>query len=236
MRYPHSALSLEAKLSYAANPMTPPAVLDILAMDENWVVRRRLASHAGLSPSAFLILSRDPHPEVRMELAMNSALPKDIAERLAKDREFLVRTALARNHNLSLDLALFLARDSNPAVREALASRDPLYPEVAHLLAKDASFSVRLRLLRNPSTPTEAVLTILKGMDELQALEAMEAVKPLPYMAQREIAEKGSPFLRSYLAKAPWIDRDVWEILLRDPDPFVAQQAKANPVYGVEER
>lgn len=63
---PGSALSLEAKLTYAGNPLTPPAVLDILAMDEDWVARRRLASHPGLSQSAFLILSRDPHPEVQM--------------------------------------------------------------------------------------------------------------------------------------------------------------------------
>ncbi len=231
MKRPGSALSLEAKLTYAGNPLTPPAVLDILTMDEEWVVRRRLASHPGLSQSAFLILSRDPHPEVRMELALNPALPVGIGTALAKDREFLVRVALARNRNLPPELARSLAVDPSPAVREALASREPLDGVLATHLAKDASFSVRLRLIKNPTAPVESVLFVLRSMDELQVIEAMEAVKPLPYLVQKELAAKGSPFLRAYLAKAPWVDRDVWEVLREDPDPFVAEQARQNPIY-----
>lgn len=229
-----SPLPTEVKLIYATNPFAPLPVLEILALDEDWNIRKKIASHPGIKENIFYLLARDTFPEVRMELATNPNLPEGVARILAMDKEVLVRSSLAKNPRLSPEIIKILIKDG-PAVRESLASRNPMPQWLALSLSEDPSFSVRIRLMRNPSIPPEVVVKMLNAFPAGQVLEVLELIKPLPYLVQRALLENSSPLVLSYLARSLWVDRDIWEALMKHPDPLVQAMAKENPAYNEEE-
>ena len=229
-----SSLPTEVKLTYATNPFAPLPVLEVLAWDDDWMIRKKVASHPSITSSISHILARDPFPEVRMELAANPNLPDGIARLLARDSELLVRVSLAKNPRLSPDIAKDMTKDLSPAVREALASRTPMPPWLAQILSQDPSFSVRIRLMRNPAAPPEILVKNLNSFPLTQALEILELIKPLPYLTQKALLEHGSPLILSYLARSAWIDKDIWEALAQHPDPTVREMARRNEVYSEE--
>ncbi len=225
---------LEAKLAYASNPMTPPSILEMLAQDENWAVRRRLASHPALPPSASLALAADPSADVRAELAMNPSVPAGVMPILVSDKDFLVRMALAKNPSLTTEIALLLARDANVSVREALAGNPRVASEILERLLDDGSLAVRVQAMRNPSLSPLALAQALLREGELRAVELLEVLKPLPYLAQEILAERGGDLLRATLAQAPWVDGAVKARLRNDPVPFVRGMASLNREDGAE--
>lgn len=229
---PSPAFSLEAKLNYASNAFIPIPILELLAYDQEWMVRKKVASHPSLTPGIASVLVADPYPEVRMELALNNSIPLFAARALARDSEVLVRMSLAQNSRLSPDILEELAADKNPSVREVLASRNPIPRDLAERLKGDSSLAVRLRLLRNPSLPPDIFLHVINDMHESQALEILEMAKPLPYMAQKALAQEGKGLIPAFLAASPWIDRDIWEYLCGHPDPAVRRMALNNPAFA----
>ncbi len=113
-----------------------------------------------------------------------------------------------------------------------MATKEPLGRELAKVLLKDPSMTVILRVLRNPTCPVDLVLESLLSLPEETALDFIEVLKPLPIPVQGELARAGGILVKSYLARAPWIDRGVWETLAQDGEPFVREEASKNPVYG----
>ena len=227
-----SHFSLEAKLTYASNPLAPYPVLDMLAMDEAWVVRKKVAANPNIRSSTQELLSQDPYPEVRGELALNPNVLPSVVRKLLDDPEPVVRLALARNEHTDPDLLLPLAKDTFPPVREALAMRQNISPKLAEVLVQDPSMTVVLRLLANPFCPPNLGSSFLLKLPERKAIEVLGAIAPLPYAIQEELVNRGGVLLRAYLASAPWVDFSLWERLRNDPETFVRQAAGNNPAYN----
>jgi hypothetical protein len=63
------------KFEQAGDPNTPPEVLEQLATDEEYWVRRGVACHSNTSPKALEQLATDEHYGVRYNVAQNPNTP-----------------------------------------------------------------------------------------------------------------------------------------------------------------
>jgi copper chaperone CopZ len=115
----------EVCLAVAANPATPPAVLDQMA--SHWACRTALAGNPS-APAALLAgLATDWDPSVRSAVARNSGTPSDLLEQLSFDADTVVRAAVAANPATAVATLERLALDGAPSVVRAVA-RHPRCP------------------------------------------------------------------------------------------------------------
>jgi hypothetical protein len=107
----------EARWARARDPACPPAVLQALARDPSWRVRRLVARNPASLPQVLATLAGDPDPGVRQVVASNRACPPGALEQLAGDPNEWVRWAVARNPASPPGALGRLARDPNEQVR-----------------------------------------------------------------------------------------------------------------------
>ncbi|WP_186709127.1 HEAT repeat domain-containing protein [Euhalothece natronophila] len=88
-----------------SDPNTSPKNLQKLARDEDWRVRREVASNASnpnTPPKILQKLARDEDWRVREKVASNPNTPPEILQQLAQDKDERVRSKAYSNPNLSL--------------------------------------------------------------------------------------------------------------------------------------
>ena len=80
----------------AKNSRTPVEALRKLAEDEDWLVRKEVAEHPGTPIEVLRKLAEDEVENVRYAVAENPRTPVDILRKLAEDEDWLVRSAAER--------------------------------------------------------------------------------------------------------------------------------------------
>lgn len=145
-----SLSQLEYRERYAANPRTPPDVLDQLAQDPYPPVRVAAAKNPLCPISTASRLARDADPRVRIALAANPFCPQTVLDQMAggTDREACLAIA-NRGETLSVQTELALAASRDRVVRTALARRVRLHKEAADVLAQDVDLAVRVQLAQS---------------------------------------------------------------------------------------
>ncbi|MYS23650.1 hypothetical protein GA0115240_154742 [Streptomyces sp. DvalAA-14] len=137
----------------------PDDVVDLLAHDEDWVVRLLLAEHCDQAPAELLLemvrtwegysaarlvehpnfprehtlsYADDPHPRMRELALLDPEAPADLVERLSRDPDNGVRWRALRDERLSSASVIRLLDDPDHGIRNAAAA-DSRLP--AHVLA-----------------------------------------------------------------------------------------------------
>lgn len=100
----------------AANPQTPPMVLDHLVNCGIPFVLVRIAENPRSAAQTLRKLAGNESVSVRTALAENYDAPADVHRSLAHDECVDVRFAVAENANLPPDILEILARDDNPYI------------------------------------------------------------------------------------------------------------------------
>lgn len=137
-------LSGEQKIELADNPKTLPEILERLADDDVWGVRRRVAYNPNTSLETLERLSIDVY-FVREGVALNPNTPPETLEQLANDGSSWIRRSVALNPNTS--------------------------PETLDRLANDIDLDVRSSVTNNPNYNKKITVTLTltqKQLDELQ--------------------------------------------------------------------
>jgi len=104
-----STLSEEGRDKVAKNTSTPPDILTMLAMDEDWQVRWGVAMNTSTPPDILTTLAEDPDVDVRWHVAGNTSTPPDILKTLGKDPDVFVRQRVAKNPHTPLSTLKALA-------------------------------------------------------------------------------------------------------------------------------
>ena len=77
---PLSNLSSQERIDLAQNPNTPLEILTLLARDENWGVRCRVALNPNTPPEILTILARDENKWVRCGVERNPNATREVVQ------------------------------------------------------------------------------------------------------------------------------------------------------------
>ena len=108
--------STQISSALAANPQTPPMVLDHLVNCGVPFVLVRIAENPRSGAETLRKLAGNESVSVRAAVAENYDAPADVHRQLAQDECVDVRFAVAENANLPPDILEILIRDDNPYV------------------------------------------------------------------------------------------------------------------------
>ncbi|WP_055530736.1 hypothetical protein [Streptomyces graminilatus] len=229
----------------AADPDTALALLDegrgdpewarVLAADPDSWRRRRLTECAGLPPEVVETLAADPDVQVVGELAQWTTDP-ELATRLAAHPHAEVRQWLAWNEAAPpAVLAALLDGKELPPIRQCMVCDggegtdcDPPPDAVCAGTHESAVDGIRHAALRNPATPTEAVLPFADH--PATHLRWALAERPdLPPEVCRRLATDPDARIRACLAENPVIDDTLMRVLAEDEDQDVRRHLAHNP-------
>jgi hypothetical protein len=102
----------------SGTPNTPPAVLDVLALDERVSIRKRVAENPAASPKTLEKLSSDPAQDVRLGVAKNRRTPVHVLRKLSTDIAVDIRYAIAANPEVPDAILLGMFMDPSPYVAD----------------------------------------------------------------------------------------------------------------------
>ncbi|MFD5658492.1 hypothetical protein [Streptomyces hirsutus] len=208
---------LEHREKLAACPDLPTDVRETLAADPDVRVVTELALWT--TPDMATRLAGHPHAEVRRAVAANEATPPDVLEALIGEGLPPARRCLVCD------------REAPPFVHEPQcpqpdcelppgASCDGSHESTMHEIQEAA--------LRNPGTPTEAVVSFMDHPSML--LRWTLAARPgLPTEVYRRLAADPVPGVRADLAGNPAIDAALMRTLADDRDHDVRRRLAGNP-------
>ena len=235
---PHAALAL------LHEGVGSPDWARLLAADPLVERREKLAACPALPRDVVELLAADSDVRVVAELAL-CATP-DVAARLARHQHAEVRRAVAANEATpSTVLAALISGEGLPAARRCLVcdrEETPFVhdPECARLdcdLLPGAScdgshestmHDVRQAVVRNPATPTEAVIGFADHPSTLLRW-ALAARPDLPSEVCGRLAVDGTPGVRADLAENPAIDESLIRVLAGDHGHEVRRGLAHNP-------
>jgi hypothetical protein len=144
----------------ASHPQAPPALLEALARDEDYLVRR-WALHN--------IVRRWPMPD--------EALPREVLTRLIRVADEDVRVAFAKSASTPRELLVHLARDEEWGVRKAVVENEATSPEALTHLARDREWSVRRAVAGNKATPKKVLVLLTRDLSKKVREAAAKALK-----------------------------------------------------------
>lgn len=239
---PHAALALLEKR--AGNPEWARR----FAADPVLEHREELAACPGLPADVTETLAADPDVRVVTELALWTT--PDMATRLAGHPHAEVRRAVAANEATPPDVLAALIGEGLPPPRRCLVcdreaspfTHEPQCPRPDCDLPPGASCDgshestmceIQEAALRNPGTPTEAVVGFVDHPSML--LRWTLAARPnLPAEVYRRLAADPVPGVRADLAGNPAIDVALMRILADDRDHGVRRGLTGNPYVPLD--
>lgn len=114
------ANSADEKISLAKNPMTSPAILDALCLEDSPVIARCVAQNPNSSVDALLYLSKKKDYTLRHDALANPGIGADKLIEILPESESSDRSAIAMNAALPMLNRLMLAvNDESVLVRKA---------------------------------------------------------------------------------------------------------------------
>lgn len=126
----------------AENPSTPPATLNALSRDKDWLVLCGVAINPSSSHTILEMLSLDEGHYVRESVAKNPKLNQSILEKLSRDTWSDVRISVAKNPNTTAQVLATLAKDDDKDVRSNVALNPNSSQQILELLAQDEDWYV----------------------------------------------------------------------------------------------
>ena len=186
--YPMQAV----KMAAAANPQTPPAVLESLSDSTDPLVRRALAG--------------------------NPSIGEKVKNKLADDKAAAVVESLLRNSQLPSEAVLLkIVERGQPKLKETLAGHPACPPAVLSKLSQGPQFTeyLLLSLARNPKTPPEVMLHLTRIGDRLVRTFLAKSPRLSP-QAFSQLANDGDLGVKSMLATNPLCPTDTLGNLSRD--------------------
>ena len=142
-----------------------PDVLDVLATDPKWTVRRAVAYNSNTRPGVLRVLATDDCDEVRAAVAFHRDTPPETLKKLAGDDYRWVRDNLASNTSAPAEMLWTLTGDEDLYVRETAAENAAMAPERLQALAVHRDWRLRAAAALNPAMPQE-LLEMLAGDDD----------------------------------------------------------------------
>jgi hypothetical protein len=250
----HAGRLTAADIDPVAQPQAALALLDeavhspewarLLATDQVVERREKLATCPGLPSDVVETLAADPEVRVVVELA--SWTTPDVAAKLATHPHAEVRRAVAANEatHPAVLAALITGEGLPPAQRCLVCDReetpfvhDPQCPRPECDLLPGAScngshesttHNIRQAALRNPATPTEAVVGFVDHPSMLLRW-ALAARPDLPPEACERLAVDPVAGVRADLAENPAIGEALIRVLAGDRDHAVRRRLAHNP-------
>jgi hypothetical protein len=189
MRQLAASPSLWIRRSVARAPHLPEDVVDLLAHDQDRVVRLFLAESCDDAPPEMLLevwrwwsgsLSFPGRPRTHPNFPRRGLL------RFADDPDARMRLLALDDPASDASLTERFSRDPDAVVRAAAAADSRLSPESATRLADDRDSSVRHLARCHPALPTETLVRLL--LDERSAKEAAYNPAIPPQVMQRIVA------------------------------------------------
>lgn len=235
---------LEAMASVAANPTTPPDLIETLSRHPHGPIREAL-THQDLIPEQVRRLAHDADPTVRRAIATRPGLPDDLIRSLAADPDQAVRTAIEEyayvddDDRAALELsetdlprAIRWARSDNPRLRRRSAAVPGLPSDLVAILTDDPDPAVRRELATNhPDAPGELLLRcFLEG----QARHVLPARPRFPVHGLARFADHEDPQVRRLALRDPALDPSVAERLTRDRSERVRTAAARCPLLPAD--
>ena len=167
----------EVRRAVAGNEYTSADMLVMLASDKNWCVRCVVAVNENTSIDVLAMLAKDKDSDVRGNVAWNENTPIEILAVLAQDEEVWVRSVVAKNENTPVETLAVLAKDKNYEVRSSVARNKNTPIEFLAVLAKDDYGDVRFAVVENKNTSVEALAMLTKDNDVWVSKTAENALK-----------------------------------------------------------
>lgn len=109
------------KFRQARLPTSSLNVLQKLAKDTDWRVRREVASNRKASVKILTQLANDPRAEVKITVATNIATPESVFMVLARDKDINIRSVVARFEFVPETVLDYLAHDPEVDIRLEVA-------------------------------------------------------------------------------------------------------------------
>ncbi|MEZ4489735.1 MAG: hypothetical protein R3F51_19275 [Cyanobacteriota/Melainabacteria group bacterium] len=100
----------------AADPKTPPAVLELFLISSDTGIIEKAAGNPSLPSDALTELSQHYDPAVKEAVIDNPCTPKEVLMALTSDPDADIRYYLAESHIVDEDVILVLCDDENPYV------------------------------------------------------------------------------------------------------------------------
>ena len=213
----------------SANPNCSIHLLELLAKDKDYDVRRSVAENPScpekLRISLLEHLAKDEDRWIRRRVALNPSCPVTLLELLAKDEDSRVRNSVALNpscpEKLRISLLEPLAKDEESGVRRSVAENPSCPVHLLELLAKDKDSGVRWRVAENPSCPV--TLLELLAKDEDSRVRNSVALNPscpekLRISLLEHLAKDEDRWIRHRVAENPSCPVHLLELLAKDED------------------
>ena len=156
---------LEVRLALAQCDLTPAAVLEELAKDEDAAVRCEVALNpstpANLSVDLINSLSVTSSDDgIRERVANNKRSPGPLLDKLSRSRD--LREHVAANRAACAETLERLGGDRSADVREAVAANPSTPLHVLRLLASDRKQEVRTAVAGNESAPSDLIRELVQ--------------------------------------------------------------------------
>ena len=157
-------ISRELQFKIAAQTKGP-LLLQELANDTEYAMRRKVASNPLAPENVQLQLAQDKDADVRRDLASNPALTESVQLQLIADRNPTVVSALVRNQALNHAARSRLKNEHNSQVKEAFAKRSDVTDEEQLRLLENAELGLAVALASHPSPSLAVQLKLATDKD-----------------------------------------------------------------------
>ncbi|MFK4108416.1 PE-PGRS family protein [Streptomyces sp. NPDC002176] len=188
MRRCATSAHVALRRSAAAAKNLPPDVVDLLAHDEDWLVRLFLAEHCAQAPAEVLLemvrtwngysaarmtehpnfprqgllrFADDPDPRTRGLALLDPEATPELVERFSRDADASVRRSALDNERLSVASVIRLLDDPRSSIREAAAADPRLPTRVLTALLRDRTTA--MAAAANPAIPEPVMHHMLDG-------------------------------------------------------------------------
>jgi hypothetical protein len=158
----------ELRRAFGYNVNASPDILQMLAMDDDFLARCLAARHPSTPPESLEILTRDQEWLVRKHALWNAGTPETARTDVIKaaDPEWQIRNSTASERQTSSDVLASLATDESREVRVSVAGNPSTPPSVLSSFARSSDQWMRSRTSHNPSTPPEGLRNLWISGDE----------------------------------------------------------------------
>lgn len=232
----------QTRRAVAGNPHLPAEVVPLLLAVEDPVVRVAVAYSRHVDPETrdrllAQVADQDAAGSIdaRVALHWGSGRPEWLLDAPLEERltyldcpHVVFRAVLADSRDLPEDAWKRLDDDADLGVRRAAAGRPDTPAEVLERLVRDGGelFHQRPLLIEHPNFPRERLRAFADDPDPRIQRVALEDPE-LPAEVLERLAE--TPGLRRRIAAHPTVTAGLLDRLLTDPDPYVVDEAAANP-------
>ena len=221
------------KINLLENNNASPEIIDELAEDEDWRVRKEFAENPKTPAEALMKMAEDENCIVRNAVAENPRTPTEVLMRLAEDEDEEVRYAVAGNPNAPTEVLMRLADDEESRVKQEVANNPRIPVEALRKLAEDEDKFMRNEVAGNPNAPTEVLMRLAEDGDEYVRQEVANNPRT-PIEVLRKLAEDENKYVKYKVSKNPNTPIEVLRKLAEDEYWLVKIGIAENPKAPVE--